>query len=146
MMLRIVRPWLVRRLVTLMPMPKLSPTNETCKILKWHISEGSELNAYSLLCDVETTSLTQTSNEISQLEIEIQEDCTVLKILRFEGEVVDTGCPIAVFSDDPKDVLHPSTLSPQFLSIDTYEQKEIQMASWQAYMKTGLGENSCGCS
>jgi pyruvate/2-oxoglutarate dehydrogenase complex dihydrolipoamide acyltransferase (E2) component len=129
-------------------MPKLSPTTMKCKLLKWHVREGMKapLPAYSLVCEIETMTLTNSSSAevASQLEIEIQEDFLVAKLLCQEGDEVSAGAPIAILVEDSTEL--PLQVDLGLIGDDAYTQSHYQMAGWQAYVKTKNDAGQCGCS
>jgi pyruvate/2-oxoglutarate dehydrogenase complex dihydrolipoamide acyltransferase (E2) component len=136
------------RLITILPMPKLSPTTSKCKLLKWYVKEGMTIStpAYSLVCEIETMTLTNSaSTELaSQLEIEIQEEFLVAKLLCQEGDVVSVGVPIAILVEDLTEL--PIQVDLKSIGEDAYDQSQYQMAGWQAYVKTKKDAGQCGCS
>lgn len=126
-------------------MPKLSPSNINCKLLKWHVKEGHEVKSYALVCEIETNTLQTTQpNQNSIMEIEIQEDCYVQKLLCREGEILTVGKPIAILVEE-KDELSIVTDDIKSIS-DVYNQSKYQMAGWQAYVKNKNDPGQCGCS
>jgi pyruvate/2-oxoglutarate dehydrogenase complex dihydrolipoamide acyltransferase (E2) component len=99
-----------RRIVTVLPMPKLSPTMKSVVISQWHVKEGDFVQAYSLMCDVTTRQLTNDSSpEEACLQIEIQEDCVVSRIMRNEGDTVEAGHPMAILRDEDERSIHATT-------------------------------------
>lgn len=128
-------------------MPKLSPSNIDCKLLKWHVKEGMEMEPYSLVCEIETKSLTTQAtdeNLTSRMEIEIQEDCVIQRLLCREGDVIKVGTPIAILVEDKGEL---TCATDDILLIpDIYEQTKYQMAGWQAYVKEKTDPGQCGCS
>ena len=136
-----------KRYLTILPMPKLSPTITSCKLLKWYIKEEKiKLSQYDLICEIETTSLTQTQNkyEIIKLDIEIQEECYLYQLLCLEGDLIRPGYPIAIFIDNINEIERYKDLQIDF---DIYNQTKYQMTGWQAYIKSNelKDSSSCGC-
>lgn len=69
-------------------MPKLGNTVESCIIVKWNVAEGQEVNAETVLCEIETDKAT--------MEVPAGVSGTVLKVLRAEGDDVPVLEPIVV--------------------------------------------------
>jgi hypothetical protein len=135
----------------------LSPTTTQCKLVKWHVKEGLELPSYSLICDLETETLTknQFENEAdgisnstsSQLELEIQEECHIIKLLCEEGDILSVGSPLAILGEDSEDPVPTASSMKEIQSIgDVYSQSKYRMAGWQAYVKSKSDPGQCGCS
>lgn len=136
-----------RRYLTILPMPKLSPSINSCKLVKWYVKEDTTLSLYDLICEIETSSLTQTQNEfeISKLDIEIQEECFIAKLLCKEGDIIKPGYPLAILVDNLNE---KHQLKHQFtIDGDIYNQTKYPMAGWQAYLKSQelKDRSSCGC-
>lgn len=69
-------------------MPKLGNTVESCIIVKWNVSEGQEVGADSVLCEIETDKAT--------MDVPAGVSGTLLKRLRAEGDDVPVLEPIAI--------------------------------------------------
>jgi len=69
-------------------MPKLGNTVESCVIVKWSVSEGQNVTADTVLCEVETDKAT--------MDVPAGTSGTILKILRAEGEDVPVLEAIAI--------------------------------------------------
>ena len=69
-------------------MPKLGNTVESCIIVKWKVSEGQNVAADTVLCEIETDKAT--------MDVPAGTEGTVLKILRAEGEDVPVLEAIAI--------------------------------------------------
>ncbi|HOV94744.1 MAG TPA: dihydrolipoamide acetyltransferase family protein [Spirochaetales bacterium] len=69
-------------------MPKLGNTVESCIIVKWDVAEGQDVNADTVLCEIETDKAT--------MEVPAGVSGKVLKILRAEGDDVPVMEPIVV--------------------------------------------------
>mmetsp|Transcript_17914 Transcript_17914/g.29960 ORF Transcript_17914/g.29960 Transcript_17914/m.29960 type:complete len:161 (+) Transcript_17914:57-539(+) len=128
--------------ITVLPMPKLSPTQTasgvTTKLIKWHVQNNMYLDAYSLICEVETDALTgDGSNAVHQLDIEIQEDCYVAKLLCHEGDSLQAGMPIAICCDEEDEVAVGQLDALVDIRSDAYLQAELPLAGFQCYTKTG---------
>lgn len=123
-------------------LPKLSPSMISGKLEKYHVKLGQAVQTYDLFVDVSTNSLTIYSNEESNMQIEIVEcDMFVVKLLCNEGDIVETGTPIAILSEDISDIDN--------LQIPPIRNKDIkhqEIAMWQGYMKSKSESSSCGCS
>lgn len=82
---------------TPMPMPALSPTMETGNIAVWHVKEGDEITAGTVLCEVETDKAT--------VDFVSQDDGFVAKILVPEGaKDIPVNAPLAVVVEEQEDV------------------------------------------
>eukprot|EP00873_Tetraselmis_striata_P008642 jgi/Tetstr1/428906/TSEL_018882.t1 len=79
-------------------MPSLSPLMTEGRIVEWKVNEGSQVNSFDLVCDIQTDSLTEREDELFTLEVESQEDAYLAKILVSAGQTVRVGTPIAVFA------------------------------------------------
>ena len=126
--------------ITVLPMPKLSPTPSTSligtKLLKWHVEENMLLDTYALVCDVETNVLTDdTSKEVFQMEVEIQENCYIAKLLYNEGDLIKAGLPIAICCDDEDELEEAQSNDVIDLQLDAYKQAQFCMAGFQSYTK-----------
>lgn len=128
----------MRTIVTVLPMPKLSPTMKNAVISRWHVNEGDFVPAYSLMCDVITRQLTDDTNDQNTdekcLQIEIQEDCVVAKILHKSGDLVAAGHAVAILRDDDDDEDEYSSTKILDVCGDVYNQCDVRMAGWQAYI------------
>lgn len=69
-------------------MPKLGNTVESCIIVKWNVSEGQNVTADTVLCEIETDKAT--------MDVPAGTGGTILKILRAEGEDVPVLEAIAI--------------------------------------------------
>jgi pyruvate/2-oxoglutarate dehydrogenase complex dihydrolipoamide acyltransferase (E2) component len=114
-----------------------SSTATTAKLCKWKIKEGDDINAYDIVCEVETEHLTNWDGpdaHSTKLEVELQEDACVAKLLAREGDVVKAGQPIAILcdSDDPEAM--QAALSAHIdRQQNVYTGKPQRLAMWQAY-------------
>ncbi|MCE5257417.1 MAG: 2-oxo acid dehydrogenase subunit E2 [Spirochaetaceae bacterium] len=77
-------------------MPKLGNTVESCIIVKWNVTEGQEVNAETVLCEIETDKAT--------MEVPAGVSGTVLKLLRVEGDDVPVLEPIVVVGEKGESV------------------------------------------
>ena len=126
-------------------MPKLSPTQCLApvgtKLLKWHVQEHASLAQYALICEVETNALTDDgSNDVFQLEVEIQQDCYIAKLLYEEGDYIKAGLPIAICCDEEEELESVTETVAEIIgeikNIDTYKQSLYSLAGFQSYTKT----------
>eukprot|EP01035_Chromulina_nebulosa_P020628 gene20628-26745_t len=118
-------------------MPQLSPTMLSGVITKWHIKETDLIIPYQLVIEISTNSLTNTSNEVSVMEVEVVEgELYVDKLLVKEGEIVNVGKPIAILKENKGDSI----------SIDEEELGKLPSVMWQAYVKSKSDSGACGCS
>jgi len=69
-------------------MPKLGNTVESCIIVKWNVSEGQEVTADTVLCEIETDKAT--------MDVPAGIPGTILKILKAEGDDVPVLEAIAI--------------------------------------------------
>jgi pyruvate/2-oxoglutarate dehydrogenase complex dihydrolipoamide acyltransferase (E2) component len=133
--------------VSILPMPKLSPTQiDSCasKLVKWHVKENAEISAYSLLCEIETHDLTEdASTSFAQLDIEIQEGAYIAKLLCKEGDVIKPGVPIAILCEEEEEIASAAHFDIDLKS-DVYGNPDLLLVGFQAYVQ--LSSPSCGCS
>ena len=100
--------------VRLLPMPQLSPHMVNGKLLKWYAKEGEMINAYDLIADVrpdQLTELTEAAIENPDMELELQEEMYIAKILCPEGEVVKGGVPMALLCEMEEDIEQARSLA-----------------------------------
>ena len=96
-------------MVSLLKMPKLSPTMETGTLVKWLKKAGDEIHFGDVLLEIST--------DKAVLEHTASEDGWLLEILVKEGTKIPVGAPIAVFSTeknvtyDLKQLYHRKRLS-----------------------------------
>ena len=86
------------------------------------------------------------ATEEIELEIELQDDVIMAKVLQPVGAVVAVGEPLAIFCEETEDILWAADLdisSPDSLSI-ALGSKNISSAMWQAYVKSKKHSVSCG--
>lgn len=123
--------------------PQLSPTMQFGRIVKWNGKVGDLIPANGLIMEVEAHSLTRTEGcgTTSLLEIELQEDMYIAKLLQPEGSsLINIGTPVAIFCEEKEDLRH-------FLNFDDKKINDIPIsAMWQAYIKNKADSGSCGCS
>ena len=124
-------------------MPKLSPSQcdfpGGTKLLKWHVQENELLDLYALVCEVETTALTDDkTNDVFQLPVEIQEECYIATLLYKEGDFIKAGLPIAICCDEEEELESVKATSKSDFQMDAYEQSEYTLAGFQAYTKSIL--------
>lgn len=95
------------------------------------------LNVYSLICEVETDALTDdVSSHALQLEVEIQQDCYIAKLLCEEGECVVPGAPIAICCDEIDELEAAKVVADKIaLHVDVYDQSVYDLAGFQSYTK-----------
>ena len=79
-------------MVSLLKMPKLSPTMETGTLVKWLKKAGDEIHFGDVLLEIST--------DKAVLEHTASEDGWLLEILVKEGTKIPVGAPIAVFSTE----------------------------------------------
>src|SRR5712692_2779083 len=81
-------------------MPALSPTMKEGKITRWLKKEGDKVSSGEAVAECET--------DKSNLEIEVYEDGTLLKILVKEGESAPVGAPIGYIGEKGEKVEAPA--------------------------------------
>mmetsp|Transcript_1946 Transcript_1946/g.4797 ORF Transcript_1946/g.4797 Transcript_1946/m.4797 type:complete len:191 (+) Transcript_1946:209-781(+) len=115
----------------LFSMPSLSPLMTEGRIVEWKVNEGSQVNSFDLVCDIQTDSLTEREDELFTLEVESQEDAYLAKILVSAGQTVRVGTPIAVFAQSETDCAAFSGYKPGRQG----DTGEADVFYWQAYVK-----------
>ena len=126
-------------MISYLPSPKLSPTNNTNKLLEWHIKEGDLVEPYTLACTVEAHGLTQTSDAASIMDVEIVDELIVKKLLVNVGDTIDVNLPMALLIEEDEDDNDNSSV------VDLTRELPIEShAAWQAYVKSKDDEGSCG--
>mmetsp|Transcript_3475 Transcript_3475/g.3623 ORF Transcript_3475/g.3623 Transcript_3475/m.3623 type:complete len:158 (-) Transcript_3475:434-907(-) len=127
--------------VRLFPMPQLSPHMAVGKVLKWHAKEGEMIPAYGLIADIRPDQLTDPLEKTlqdekqSDMELELQEDMFIVKIICAEGEETKGGAPLAILCELEEDMNEAKNLKVAS-DANVYTDKEgIPMALWQAYLK-----------
>ena len=126
-----------------LPMPVLSPTVDKLELCKWNVSEGDKLDAYSIVCEIETANLTEVKEENQpktvRLEVEVQEELTVAKLLCGEGDSITAGAPIAMVYDGTADDFSCINNEASLMNIDleksVYIENDLPLVMWQAYKK-----------
>ena len=135
----------------LMPMPRLSPTMTSGKVLRWRVQEGEPLpeSGIDTIVDILPTALTDRdlrgSDDLGDpvLEIEAHEEGYLCKILLHEGGEAQPDEAIAVIVEDEADIdrvraAYAETVAGPDLVV------EPATFAWQAYL--GEGETSKQCS
>ena len=108
-------------LVQVLRMPQLSPTMTAGKITKWYARTGEVRKAYELIVAIEADKLTKVNMDKSnELEIELQEEFVVGRILFDEGAIVNVDVPIAVVCEVPEDHTRCALLTVYALIIVYY--------------------------
>jgi pyruvate/2-oxoglutarate dehydrogenase complex dihydrolipoamide acyltransferase (E2) component len=90
--------------VRLLPMPHLSPHMANGKILKWYAKEGGMIPAYELIADIQPDQLTEILDERPEMEVELQEEMYIAKLLCTEGQEVKSGTPLAILCEMQEDI------------------------------------------
>jgi pyruvate/2-oxoglutarate dehydrogenase complex dihydrolipoamide acyltransferase (E2) component len=128
--------------ISLLPMPKLSPSQSAVgvgtKLIKWHVKENSVIETYALICEVETDALTDDTScgDIYRLEVEIQEDCYIAKLLCKEGDYIQAGFPIAICCDDEEELELAQATGLIDTQQDAYEHSRYTLVGFQSYTKS----------
>eukprot|EP00193_Tetraselmis_chui_P009942 CAMPEP_0177784790 /NCGR_PEP_ID=MMETSP0491_2-20121128/19920_1 /TAXON_ID=63592 /ORGANISM="Tetraselmis chuii, Strain PLY429" /LENGTH=178 /DNA_ID=CAMNT_0019305643 /DNA_START=183 /DNA_END=715 /DNA_ORIENTATION=+ len=113
----------------LFSMPSLSPLMTEGRILEWKVGEGDWVNAFDLICDIETESLTEREDEKFTLELESQEDACLAKVLIPAGPV---GTPVAIFAQSKEDCPSFEKYAPPSEGRPSANEEKLY---WQAYVK-----------
>ena len=86
-------------------MPKLSPTMEEGRLVKWHVKEGDAVRSGDVVAEVETDKAT--------MEVEAAEDGVIGKLLHAEGtEHVPVNHPIALLITEDEAQPRPQRAPP----------------------------------
>ena len=139
-------------IISVLYFPQLSPTAATSGFIsKWHVKQGEQIKAYSLICDISTENLTQVklgSNESCSitsdtLEIELQEDLYLAKMYHSDNSSVPINVdkPIAILCEDGEDILICKNIKASEI-----EQYKFTRTLWQAYVKTKPDTGGGCCS
>ena len=79
------------------PMPKLSMTMEEGELIAWVKSEGEQVRAGEVICEVNSDKV--------EMEVESPADGTLVRHTAAEGDVVPVGAPIATLATEAEDLL-----------------------------------------
>lgn len=123
-------------------MPSLSPTMRTGKILRYHAGEGDVIPAHGLIIDVETNELIEGSSKPIQLEIELQDELYLAKILIPASKSASVNAPLAVLTEEHYDL--PALQSLEGSEVDCLDDRRFQQVLWQAYVKNSNDAKNCG--
>merc|ERR1712046_187094 len=110
------------------------------RIIRWHISEGKEIESANILVTVATDTLYQEENRNGEVElyVESHDDAFVAKILKPSGdEQIKPGTPIAIMVDYEEEVSEASKTPVE--SVPTHSE-----LMWQAFLKTKGDHKTCG--
>ena len=99
-------------MVSLLKMPKLSPTMETGTLVKWLKKAGDEIHFGDVLLEISTDKA-------------VLEDGWLLEILVKEGTKIPVGAPIAVFSTEKNVTYDLKQLLPSQEAVSTDEPTQI---------------------
>ncbi|HVK77426.1 MAG TPA: biotin/lipoyl-containing protein, partial [Kofleriaceae bacterium] len=77
-------------------LPKLSPTMEEGVLVRWVKKEGDAVTPGDLVAEVET--------DKANMDFNIEDDGTLLKLLVKEGDTVKLGAPVAILGKPGEDV------------------------------------------
>jgi pyruvate dehydrogenase E2 component (dihydrolipoamide acetyltransferase) len=77
-------------------LPKLSPTMEEGVLVRWTKHEGDKVSPGDLVAEVET--------DKANMDFNIEDEGTLLKLLVKEGETVKLGAPVAIIGKPGEDV------------------------------------------
>lgn len=104
-------------MVSLLKMPKLSPTMETGTLVKWLKKAGDEIHFGDVLLEIST--------DKAVLEHTASEDGWLLEILVKEGTKIPVGAPIAVFSTEKNVTYDLKQLLPSQEAVSADEPTQI---------------------
>src|SRR5258708_28081203 len=77
-------------------LPKLSPTMEEGVLVRWTKKEGDKVSPGDLIAEVET--------DKANMDFNIEDEGTLLKLLVKEGDTVKLGAPVAILGKPGEDV------------------------------------------
>ena len=77
-------------------LPKLSPTMEEGVLVRWVKREGDAVEPGDLIAEVET--------DKANMDFNLEDEGTLLKLLVTEGETVALGAPVAILGDPGEDI------------------------------------------
>src|SRR5438874_7505644 len=77
-------------------LPKLSPTMEEGVLVRWTKKEGDKVSPGDLIAEVET--------DKANMDFNIEDEGTLLKLLVKEGDTVKLGVPVAIIGKPGEDV------------------------------------------
>src|SRR6266550_732829 len=77
-------------------LPKLSPTMEEGVLVRWTKKEGDKVSPGDLIAEVET--------DKANMDFNIEDEGTLLKLLVKEGDTVKLGAPVAILGNPGEDV------------------------------------------
>jgi pyruvate/2-oxoglutarate dehydrogenase complex dihydrolipoamide acyltransferase (E2) component len=137
---------LIKGPIYLLTMPSLSPSMKCGVISKYYGIVGQKISQYHVLADIYTYTLTNT--EISKkitLELEMQDEMYISKILCPTDTEINVGKLVAVFCEEKEDMDISQQLDHNLL-LNTYlEYKgKVRFPAWQAYVKSKDDSISCG--
>ena len=118
----------------LLPMPRLSPSMTQGTLLKWNISEGSELpeNGSEVLFEVRCEGLLEDEPDLAHVMlIEAHEEGYLAKCLLQPGMSAEPDQPIAIVVENAADVAAFADMTPS--------ERLVPPATfaWQAYLQSG---------
>ncbi len=93
------------RTLRLLVVPKLSPTMTHGRIVKFAITPHQLVSSYDKVMEISTTSLLNTVEEESVMDIEVMEDMYVAKVFAQLGQQLHVGSPVALLCDNEKDII-----------------------------------------
>ena len=127
-------------IISVLCYPQLSPTATSGYISKWHVKQGEQIKAYSLICDISTENLTQVKIDPTDscsitsdtLEIELQEDLYLALVYYSDNNSVPiyVDKPIAILCEEEEDILKCKNIKASEI-----EQYKFNRTLWQAYVK-----------
>ncbi|GAB5373375.1 hypothetical protein AAMO2058_001745700 [Amorphochlora amoebiformis] len=98
------------------PMPQLSPSMNSGKIVHWKVKEGERVEITDLIARLEVDNLLENPIEDSdhkhKMEYESHEEGTIARIVAHEGESRSPGEPIALLVEREEDISALAHLDP----------------------------------
>ncbi|ANH79049.1 pyruvate dehydrogenase complex dihydrolipoamide acetyltransferase [Candidatus Chlamydia sanziniae] len=92
-------------MISLLKMPKLSPTMKVGTIIKWHKQSNEQVHFGDVLIEIST--------DKAVVEHTATEDGWIRQLLFHEGDKVSIGTPIAIFSTQPDELFDLEELLPK---------------------------------
>lgn len=121
-------------MLTLLNMPKLSPTMERGTIVKWHKKKGEAVKAGEVLLEIAT--------DKAVLEHTAIDDGFVRALLVNEKDKVTVGSPILVLSSDPEEPCDLEQLLPKKPISDSSQNPASNEVVADASSSVGIQQSS----
>ena len=104
------------KVLRVLVMPKLSPTMTEGVISKLNIKPGQVVASHDAVMEVSTSSLLNTSDEKSVMDIEIIEDMHVAVVFGKVNDVLKVGSPVALLCDSAYDIAMATNLKVRYVA------------------------------